>query len=141
MARLPGFPKPQTLRQKHERDWGVCVFAKLTGITEVELLKELPDAYLRTVSVDDWEAWLERKGYAVTRRPGCPDNIIPCAHLVGHGVYTREDAHWVYRDEEADVLDPSPVNQYMPADDPRMKRLNGYSEKILTITIAHVAGR
>lgn len=92
MARLPGFPKPQTLRQKHERDWGVCVFAKLTGITEVELLKELPDAYLRTVSVDDWEAWLERKGYAVTRRPGSPDDIIPCAHLVGHGVYTREDA-------------------------------------------------
>jgi hypothetical protein len=136
MASLPGFPKPQALRQKHERDCGVCVFAKLTDTTEEELLKELPDAYLGAVSVNGWEAWLESKGYAVTRRQGCPDDIVPCAHLVGHGVYTREDAHWVYRDEEGDVLDPSPVNQYMWADDPRMKRLDGYSEKILTITIA-----
>jgi hypothetical protein len=139
MARVTGFPKPQMLRQKHERGCGVCVFARLAGITEDELLKELPDADLGTISVNDWQAWLEAKGFVVTRRDGCPDDVVPCAHLVGHGVYTREDVHWVYRDEDADVLDPSPVNQFMPANDPRMKRLDVYGEKILTLTIARRA--
>jgi hypothetical protein len=125
----------QSLQQNRERDCGVCVFAKLVGITEEELLRELPDAYLGTVSVKDWEVWLESKGFAVTRRQECPDDVVPCAHLVGHGVHTREDAHWVYRDEDGDVLDPSPVNFYMPPNDPRMRRLDVYSEKILTLTI------
>ena len=50
--------------------------------------------------------------------------------------YTPEEFHWVYRDEEGDVLDPNPVNQFMPADDPRMKQLDIYSEKILTLSVS-----
>lgn len=129
-------PKPQILHQKYDRDCGVCVFAALVGISEEELCAEIPNAHLGMVTVDDWEKWLEGKGFEVTRREGCPDDVVPCAHLVSHGANTVEDFHWVYRDEEGDVLDPSPVNQYMPANDPRMRRLDGYAEKRLTLSVS-----
>jgi len=130
------FPKLQALHQKFERDCGVSVFARLAGISEDQLRAELPDAHLGKVSVDEWQAWLETKGFLVTRRKGCPDDMVPCAHLVAHALFTIEDAHWVYRDEEGDVLDPNPVNMFMPADDPRMRRLDLYSEKILTLSVS-----
>lgn len=127
-------PKPQTLHQKFERDCGVCVFARLAGISEDQVRAELPAAHLGKISVDEWQLWLEAKGFVVTRRDGSSDDAVPCAHLVSHGAITPEDFHWVYRDEEGDVLDPNPVNQFMAADDPRMKQLDVYAEKILTLS-------
>lgn len=75
-------PKMQSLQQKSDRDCGVCVFAKLTGMTEEQVIVELPDAYLGTVTVNGWEDWLRVKGFKVTRRDGYPDDIVPCAHLL-----------------------------------------------------------
>ena len=114
----------------------MCVFARLAGISEDQLRAELPDAQLGKVSVDEWQKWIEAKGFVVTRRDGCSDDAVPCAHLVSHGANTLEDFHWVYRDEEGDVLDPNPVNQFVPADDPRMKQLDVYSDKILTLSVS-----
>ena len=39
-------PKPQTLRQRLDRDCGVPVFGKLVGVTYEEVLSELPSAHL-----------------------------------------------------------------------------------------------
>ena len=129
-------PKPQKLHQKHDRDCGVCVFAALADITEHDLLVDLPDAHFGTVSVNGWKEWLQSKGFTVTQNDGCPDEIVPCAHLVAHVLYSEKDAHWVYRDRDGDVHDPSPVALYMPADDPRMKNLSCYSHNILTLSVS-----
>jgi hypothetical protein len=51
--------KPQILHQKYERDCGVWVFAKLAGISEEELLAELPDVNLGMVTVDGWRGGLK----------------------------------------------------------------------------------
>ncbi len=75
-------PKPQRLHQKQDRDCGVSVFAALAGVSEEELLAEVPGADRGTVTVNGWCAWLERKGFTVTKRKGCPAEIFPCAHLV-----------------------------------------------------------
>jgi hypothetical protein len=136
MADYRVLPKMQSLHQKFDRDCGVCVFAKLAGMTEEGLRAELPDAHLGTVTVNGWEEWLRDKGFIVTQRDGCPNDIVPCAHLVSHGANTGEDYHWVYRDEDGDVLDPNPVNFYMPPGDARMRRLDVYSVKVLTISIS-----
>lgn len=128
-------PKPQMLHQKHDRDCGVCVFAALAAISEEELLADLPNACLGTVTVDGWHEWLESKGFTVTRREGCPADIVPCAHLVAHALYTKEDAHWVFRDEAGDVHDPSPGSMHMEAADPRMRELSMFSMKILTLSV------
>lgn len=68
-------PTPQRLHQKHDRDCGVSVFAALAGVSEKELLADLPDAYLGTVTVDGWRGWLESKGSVVTKREGCPATL------------------------------------------------------------------
>jgi hypothetical protein len=128
-------PKPQKLHQKHERDCGVPVFAELAGVSEEHLLRDLPTAHLGTVSVDGWRTWLEGKGFTVLQREGCPDDIVPCAHLVANAMNTKEDAHWVFRDEDGDVHDPSEPSRFMPADDPRMRDLAVFSMKILTISV------
>lgn len=127
-------PKPQKLHQKSERDCGVCVFAELAGVSEEEVCGDLPDAHLGTVSVDGWKQWLQEKGFTVLQREGCPDDIVPCAHLVAHVMYSPNDAHWVYRDSDGDVHDPS--EDFVPADDQRMRNLLFYSEKILTLSLS-----
>lgn len=129
-------PKPQRLHQKHNRDCGVCVFAELAGVSEEEVLADLPDAHLGTVTVDGWRAWLEGKGLKVSKSEGCPADNVPCAHLVANALYTKEDAHWVFRDEDGDIHDPSPVAMYMPADDERMRSLSTYAIKILTLSVS-----
>lgn len=126
-------PKPQRLFQLFERDCGVCVFAELAEVSREELLQDLPLAHLGTVSVDGWTEWLERKGRVVLRRQECPDDIVPCAHLVG---WCDTDFHWIYRDAEGDLHDPSPVFTAMPADDPRMKSIAFYPLKVLTLSIS-----
>ena len=135
------FPKAQLLHQKHDRDCGVCVFAKLAGMSEAELLTDLPWAQLGEVSVDDWCRWLQEKGFSVSKREGCPDDGVSCAHLVAHQMNSERDAHWVYRDQEGDVHDPSPVSAYFPADDSRMRDLSFYSMKILTLSILRDSSR
>lgn len=129
-------PKPQSLHQKHERDCGVCVFAALAAVSEEEILADLPDANLGTVSVDGWQEWLESKGFTVTKREGCRADIVPCAHLVANVLHSQEDGHWVFRDEDGDIHDPSPVTMYMPADDERMRSLEMYTMKILTLSVS-----
>lgn len=129
-------PKPQRLLQRSDRDCGVCVFATLAGVSEEEVLADFPDADLGTVPVDGWRAWLESKGFAVSQRDGCPTDVVPCAHLVANVLYTKEDAHWVFRDEDGDVHDPSPVAMHMPADDQRMRSLSFYAMKVLTLSVS-----
>jgi hypothetical protein len=128
-------PKPQRLCQRFERDCGVCVFAELAGVSREEILRDLPQAHLGTVSVDAWTEWLEKKGWAVLRQQECPDDIVPCAHLVGR---SNTDFHWIFRDAEGDVHDPSPVFTAMPADDPRMKSITFYPLKVLTLSISRL---
>ena|ERR1017187_7184737 len=127
-------PKPQTLFQRCERDCGVVVFAKIAGVSYEEVCNDLPEAHLGTVSVDGWTGWLEQKGFKVLKQEGCPDNIVPCAHLVAP-IDDRRYCHWIYRDAEGDIHDPAPSFAAMPADDPRMRNLSCYECKVLTISV------
>ena len=95
-------PKPQTLRQRLDRDCGVPVFGKLVGVTYEEVLSELPSAHLG-ITVDEWVRWLENKGLNPLKRMGCLTDILPCAHLVAM-IDHRDYCHWVYRDIDGDVL-------------------------------------
>jgi hypothetical protein len=128
-------PKPQMLRQKSERDCSVPVFARLAGIREEEVLRDLPGAAFGQVTVDGWKTWLDGRQFDVLQRDGCPSDILPCAHLVAlHEPSDREDFHWIYRDEDGDVLDPSPPGP-IPASDSRMRDLLYYSERRLTLSV------
>ncbi|WP_263355435.1 hypothetical protein [Acidicapsa acidisoli] len=128
-------PKRQILIQETERGCSVPVFAQLAGISTNDLKRELPGAILGQVTVNEWIVWLEGKGFAVLKRDGCPVDIVPCVHLVAHSPQSELDFHWVYRDTEGDVHDPSPVSTCMGADDPRMRDLSFYETKQLTISV------
>jgi len=117
------------------RDCSVPVFAALTGISEDEIRHDLPEAHLGRVSVDEWARWLDKKGFAALIRPGCPDDIVPCAHLVALDE-RRAGAHWIYRDGQGNIHDPNPAQRYVPADDPRMKSISFYPEKVLTVSVS-----
>ena len=124
------------LAQRDARDCSVPVFARLAGIPEEQFRNEMPRAQIGQISVDELVAWLELKCFQVLKRPGCPDDLLPCAHLVGNMPQSLSDFHWIFRDADGDVHDPSPVFQFFPADDPRMRALNFYSERVLTITVS-----
>jgi hypothetical protein len=128
-------PKPQGRFQRYERDCGVVVFAALAGVSYETVLRDFPDAHLGTITVDAWHRWLMERGFSVTRLPGCPADVFPCAHMVAP-VDDRRYAHWVYRDAEGDIHDPSHATKAMPADSSFMKALQMYEYKILTISIA-----
>jgi hypothetical protein len=127
-------PKPNKLHQKGTRDCGVCVFAELAGVSYEQVIQELPGADEGTVTVDGWIAWMKTKGINFEMREGCPADVVPCAHLVSNTMTSKDDFHWVLRDEDGDVHDPSPVAMYMPADDPRMRDLETYAFKKLTLS-------
>ena len=130
-------PKPQMLRQQAERDCSVPVFAAVAGVSEDNVRRDFPEAAVGGVSVLDWVHWLERQGFVVLNRSGCPDDVVPCVHLVAtHEPRGPDDFHWIYRDLDGDVHDPSPVFQFMPADDPRMRDLSVYAEKVLTLCVS-----
>jgi hypothetical protein len=130
-------PKTQKLRQGSERDCSVPVFAALAGVSEDEVRRDLPKAALGQATVQQWIHWLERKGFEVLKRDGCPTDAVPCAHLVAlHQPRSKQDFHWIYRDADGDVHDPSPVFEAMPADDPRMRNLSAYTEKVLTLSLS-----
>jgi hypothetical protein len=131
------FPKQQMLRQKTGHDCSVPVFSALTGIAEDEICRELPSAPEQGVTVDGWMDWLTANGREPLKRQGCPDDIVPCVHLVGPtSPRARTHFHWVYRDAEGDVHDPDPSVVAMAADDPRMRELSIYGTKMLTISIS-----
>jgi hypothetical protein len=131
------FPKQQMLRQKTNHDCPVPVFSALTGILEDDICRELPLASEQGVTVDGWMDWLTKKGLGPLRRQGCPDDIVPCVHLVGPtNPQTPTHFHWVYRDAEGDVHDPHPSVAAMPADDPLMRELSICGTKVLTISIS-----
>jgi hypothetical protein len=121
----------QSLRQEHERDCGVHVFAKLAGVSTGELLRELPEA-INGVTVNTWEEWLRRKGLRVARYQPNEEYSLPCGHLVERA---PNYYHWLYRDEDG-VQDPDPSFQFMPPNDPRMLNLACYAGLILTISVA-----
>jgi len=130
-------PKPQELRQGAERDCSVPVFSRLAGIPEDQVRLDLPDAAKGKISVEQWKGWLESKRFEVLERTGGPDDILPCAHLVGPvALRSNEDCHWIFRDADGDVHDPSEVFQHMPANDTRMKDLSVYDQKILTLSVS-----
>jgi hypothetical protein len=125
------------LRQESDHDCSVPAFATLTRISESEIRKDLPKAVLGQVTVFQWMSWLEKRGFEVLRREGCPSDIVPCVHLVApHQPYNEQDFHWVYRDADGDVHDPSPVFEAMPADDPRMRNLSVYANAVMTLSIS-----
>jgi hypothetical protein len=131
------FPKQQTLRQKTGHDCSVPVFSALTGISEDEICRELPLAAEQGVTVDGWMDWLTARGREPLKRQGCPDDILPCVHLVGpSNPQAPTDFHWVYRDAEGDLYDPHPSVAAMSADDSRMRELSIYGTKVLTISIS-----
>lgn len=113
----------------------MVVFAALVGVSYEDVLRDLPDADVGTITVDGWKQWLNDKGYKANHLNGCPLDVFPCAHLVAP-VDDRRYCHWIYRDELGDVHDPSPVFSAMPADDPRMKNLEMYQYKVLTLSIS-----
>ncbi len=127
--------KPQKLRQLSGRDCGVEVFSELAGSTRSELLNDLPSALDGTVRPDQWEEWLSSKGFTVTRHEGCEQYDLPCAHLVGNHPMSNSDFHWVYRDPDGDIHDPSPVLQIFCANDSKLRSLSFYDTKVLTISV------
>lgn len=127
-------PKLQRVFQRYDHDCGVAVFAELAGVSYEDVLNDLPDSHINMVSVDGWTKWLESKGFAVLRQDGCPTDIVPCAHLVSP-VPDEKYCHWVYRDSEGDIHDPSGTFRAMPADDAFMKNLWYYEFKWLTISV------
>lgn len=130
------FPKAQKLRQESDRDCSVPVFASLAGVSEDEVRRDLPQAALGRVRYLEWIGWLEKRGAKVTLCEGCPSDIAPCAHLVAtHQPRDDGDFHWVYRDADGDVHDPSPSFAAMPADDPGMKNLSVYAQRVLTLSV------
>jgi hypothetical protein len=130
------FPKQQNLRQESERGCSVPVFAKLAGISKDELLTQVPEAALGKVTHLQWKSWLETRFPSVVLLDGCPTDTVPCAHLVGPAYPgSPGDYHWIYRDSEGDVYDPSGQCDAMPADHPDMRNLVPFSTKVLTITV------
>jgi hypothetical protein len=132
------FPKQQMLRQERDRDCSVSVFARLAGISEATLLQELPQACAGEVGHNQWIEWLKSKNIGVVEmHEGCPTDVVPCAHLLSeHQPRDERDFHWIYRDEDGDVHDPSPCFAAVPADDPGMRDLKSYPFKILTISVS-----
>ena len=131
------FPKLQKLRQGSDRDCSVSVFAALARVSEDKVHADLPNASLGQVSVLEWMNWLEAQNLDVLKRDGCPSDIRPCAHLVAsHPPRDHTDFHWIYRDDDGDIHDPSPVFEAMPADDPRMVDLSPYIQQVLTISVS-----
>src|SRR5579875_361717 len=128
-------PKAQRLLQRGERDCGVFVFAELSGVPEQTIRDEMPGATLGEVSVQGWMTWLQEKGFQVTKREGCPNDIVPCAHLVANNPQSERDFHWVFRDADGDVHNPDPAFSCMSANDPRMRSLEFYDVHWLTITV------
>lgn len=130
-------PRPQRPYQIARRDCGVTVFAVLTGISKDKVRQDLPEARLGKLTVDEWIRWLREKGLSVLRRDGCPADIVPCAHLVASdNPRDYEDTHWVYRDSEGDVYDPSKVYAFWPANDSRIRDLSIYGQKIVTLSVS-----
>jgi hypothetical protein len=127
-------PKPQRLLQRQARDCGVVVFAEMAGVSYEDVLNDLPGADLSPISVDAWENWIKSKGFAVQREQGCPQGLVPCAHLVST-VDDNRFCHWVYRDDDGDVHDPSPRSIHFAADDPRMRNLSLYDFHVLTVSV------
>jgi hypothetical protein len=134
-------PKAQRLFQTSERDCSVPVFAALADVSEDEVCQDLPNVRLGEVSVEKWEAWLKTKGFDARRREGCSSDELPCAHLVAlYDPRDERDFHWIYRDSDGDVHDPSPTFSAMPANDPRMRDLSCYHTKVLTISVSRLQG-
>jgi hypothetical protein len=130
-------PKQQKLRQESDRSCSVPVFASLAGVSEGDLLRELPQASDGQIPVTQWVSWLKGMGFKVLTRDGGRDDIVPCAHLVGpHTPRSPRDCHWIYRDEHGDVHDPSHGSQAMPADHAMMRDLSAYSRKFLTLSVS-----
>ena len=123
------WPIPQKLRQHGDSDCSVPVFAALAGISEEELLRDLPDAPKAKINVEEWEQWLRTKGKRATRSLG-QEYALRCAHLVEFAGML----HWIYRDDTG-VHDPNPAFQYVSANHPEMLKLSYYSKIVLTISI------
>ena len=134
-------PKMQRLYQDGERGCSVPVFAALAGVSTKDILSDFPFAAKGEISVIEWETWLENRGLNVLRRGGCQTDILPCVHLVANHPRGREDYHWVFRDKDGDIHDPSPVTQCLGANDPHMRNLRSYNVKELTITAVRRAAK
>lgn len=129
------WPTLQRLLQTSDRSCSVSVFASLACISEQEVEVDLPGAAHGEVSVEQWEQWLSSRGLRTQRLEGCPLEYVPCAHLVANFPQNLRDFHWVYRDENGDVHDPSPTTLTLGANHPHMRQLKSYDTHQLTIAI------
>jgi hypothetical protein len=125
----------QELCQKSDRSCSVPVFARLSGISEEELMREVPGASEQKVTVAEWHDWLKGKGFTVNWRTGCHTDILPCVHLVANSPQDEKQFHWVYRAVDGGVHDPSPVFTAMSPHDRYMLNLEAYSIHVLTFSV------
>lgn len=93
-------------------DCGVVVFARLAGLTEEEIIRDVPDAF-NGITHKQWEAYLISKGRQVTCYIAGVQYPLPAAHLVetspGSSRY-----HWIYQAEDGGIYDPNPAFEFCP---------------------------
>lgn len=117
----------QLLRQESGMDCGVCVFGALTKLSRKEILSDMPDA-ANGKTLDQWEAYVNGKGWEMARYQRGQQHTLPCAHLheIIPGFY-----HWILQVEDGGIHDPDPSCQHCP---PKMLKLSYYNV-VLTVTI------
>ena len=98
-------------------DCGVCVFGALTKLSRKEILSDMPDA-ANGKTVDQWEAYVNGKGWEMARYQHGQPHALPCAHLheIIPGFY-----HWILQAEDGGIHDPNPSCQHCP---PKMLKLS-----------------
>ena len=91
-------------------DCGVEVFRALASLTRDEILQDMPES-VDGRTVEEWKSYLEKKGFDVLQYGPNDEYTLPCVHLMG----THPDfCHWIYQAGDGGILDPSPVNQFVP---------------------------
>jgi hypothetical protein len=117
----------QMLCQEDAMDCGVRVFGELTNLSREEILFDMPDA-VKGKTVDQWEAYVNGKGWGMVRHQPDEEHPQPCAHL--HRIIPGYH-HWIFEAEDGGISDSDPSCQHCP---PKMLELSSYNV-ILTVTL------
>jgi hypothetical protein len=126
-SKLEWWLESQMLRQESEMECGVHVFGALANLSRSEIVSDMPDA-VNGKTLDQWEAYLNGKGWEMTRHQPGEKHPQPCAHL--HQIVPGYN-HWVFQAEDGGIHDPNPACQHCP---PKMLQLSSYNV-ILSVTI------
>jgi len=113
-------------------DCGVEVFSALTNLTRDEILEDMPGS-VNGKTVDEWKAYLEKKGFEALQFGPDDTYTLPCAHLVG---WPPNYCHWIYQASDGGIHDSGPVNRYVP---PKQLTLAHFgNSRILSIAVTRV---